>query len=164
MRVARTIYNNLTGDISRVIIGPEDEDISTELGDNESAIVGNYGSDAYKIDCDNVIPLELSTTEINNKLYSERENTIPPNLDITLSDEDLNTQISEYFLEQVDVETWRIGNYAYLRKQAYPSEYEKLDAEVKIGSGIEALAAEGELQLQDYIEDCINVKMRFLKE
>lgn len=53
--------------------------------------------------------------------------------------------------------------YAEKRAAEYPSPAEYLDAQVKIASGNLALVAEGNLQLDKYVKDCLAVKAKYPK-
>lgn len=53
--------------------------------------------------------------------------------------------------------------YHELRAKAYPAPAEFLDAQVKLGSGDAELAREGQLQLEKYIRDCLDVKALYPK-
>ena len=85
------------------------------------------------------------------------------------SDAALNVIIQEYidgpfyFGTETTIAGYRIANYEMLRKWAYPDPMVKNDVDVKIGSDIPALISEGEVQLAQYIQDCLNVKTRFPK-
>ena len=89
---------------------------------------------------------------------------------INETDGNLNTVIqsyldgSFYLGAETTVAAWRIENYSTLRKWAYPNPAELNDAQVKINSGISELVSEGEQQLEDYTDDCLNIKTRFPKE
>lgn len=61
------------------------------------------------------------------------------------------------------VQEWKIENYAQLREWAYPSSTEFNDAFVKTRSGDPDLVAEGEIQMDKYVKDCMAVKERFPK-
>ncbi len=71
----------------------------------------------------------------------------------------------KYFYDTpITVEQWRLNNYSELRQWAYPKPSELNDAQVKINSGISELVTEGEQQMEDYVNDCLNIKTRFPKE
>jgi hypothetical protein len=65
--------------------------------------------------------------------------------------------------EQLTVDQWKLDNYAKLRKWDYPEYAEYLDAIVKLNSTDLSIRAEGQVQLDKYIADCLNVKIRFPK-
>lgn len=54
--------------------------------------------------------------------------------------------------------------YTEKRRGAYPSFCEFLDAQVKINSGDEDLAADGLEQLKRYYQACLNVKKTYPKD
>jgi hypothetical protein len=159
-----SIYNLLTKEItSKIVCSKEMVELQTQ--EDEGYIIGYEDPLTHRINDTEDGFIELSDTEKEDQLYLKRENTKPTLLDVSLSDTELNEVIEDYFLNRVDAETWRKSNYSYLREKAYPDETEyKTDAEIKIGSGIPEYVEAGELQLQQYYEDCINVKIRFPKE
>lgn len=53
--------------------------------------------------------------------------------------------------------------YQELRAAAYPDLRDYLDAQIKINSGDETLAAEGQSQLEDYFNACLAVKELYPK-
>lgn len=67
------------------------------------------------------------------------------------------------------VEEWVDGyvepvlTYADKRAENYPDPREYLDAQVKINSGDAALVAEGQKQLQNYVNKCLAIKAEFPK-
>ena len=95
--------------------------------------------------------------------------------DITLAiqagatDTELNLVIQEflsgpyYFSEATTVAQWRLDNYAKLRQWGYPPMGDFNDIQVKINSGIPELLSEGQAALEEYVQDCLNVKTRFPK-
>ena len=88
--------------------------------------------------------------------------SIKVNIDVNLTIQDyLDT---EYRRGPTTVSQWRFDNYVKLRSLAYPNPTELNDAQVKINSGISELVSEGEQQLEDYIDNCLNVKTRYPKE
>lgn len=87
-----------------------------------------------------------------------------------LSDVDLDNLIQSYLDgmyydgPNTTVTQWRIDNYAKLREVSYPPVPEYTDAQVKINSGIPELETEGQTQLNNYIQNCLDVKTRFPKK
>jgi hypothetical protein len=79
------------------------------------------------------------------------------------NDEPIDEIIIEDFNPE-SVEQWKLDNYAMLRMWTYPGYAEYLDAEVKLNSGDTNLEIEGQYQLDKYIADCLNVKLRFPKQ
>jgi len=69
-----------------------------------------------------------------------------------------------YYGPSTTVAAWRIANYYDLRRWAYPNTAEYNDAQVKLNSGITATEEEGQDQLDDYVEDCLDIKTKFPKE
>lgn len=55
-------------------------------------------------------------------------------------------------------------SYVEKRLSAYPSFREFLDAQVKLNSGSENLAAEGKDQLERYYQACLDVKTTYPKD
>lgn len=84
-------------------------------------------------------------------------------------DEALNEVIQKfidgsfYAGDTITVQQWRIDNYSMLRDWAYPKLKEKSDADVKLLSKIPEMVEVGQLQLDAYVQDCLNVKTRFPK-
>lgn len=81
------------------------------------------------------------------------------------NDDDINSVIQKHindFKLSISIEQWKVNNYSDLRRWAYPSFEEYLDAMVKISAGGET-KTEGESQLNDYYTKCISVKERFPK-
>lgn len=161
-----SIYKTSTGEILRTGECPED-DIDNQIHTtDESVYYGHIDQRTHKIDTSTLLPVEKTEeeqAEYNFQLLDAQ--ALPVFTDInSITDIELNARISSFYYGQVDVDVWKIDNYAVLRKASYPQLAEKADAEVKIASGIEALIAEGELQLESYNEDCLNVKTRFPKE
>ena len=88
-------------------------------------------------------------------------------IDLGESDEELNQFIFEYLSYRninKTVSEWRIENYAQLRRWTYPPMTELNDAQAKLNSGITELENEGQNQLDDYVQACLDVKARFPKE
>ena len=54
-------------------------------------------------------------------------------------------------------------SYQELRAAEYPDCRDYLDAQVKINSGNEEMAAEGQAQLETYYEKCLTVKNKYPK-
>jgi hypothetical protein len=75
--------------------------------------------------------------------------------------------VIQSFLERNNIQStvleWRLMNYTKLRKWDYPEYVEYLDAIVKLNSTILSIKTEGQAQLDQYIADCLNVKIRFPK-
>lgn len=83
------------------------------------------------------------------------------------TDDELNIIIQDFITEWSllqTVEEWRSMNYSELRRWAYPDSTILNDAMVKINSGDESLAEEGRMQAEQYYQDCLQVKQRFLKQ
>jgi hypothetical protein len=78
------------------------------------------------------------------------------------NDDPIDEIIIEDFKAE-SVEQWKLDNYAMLRMWTYPEYLEYLDAIVKINSSDTTLEIEGQAQLDKYIADCLNVKLRFPK-
>ena len=55
-------------------------------------------------------------------------------------------------------------SYGEKRRSAYPSFCDFLDAQVKLNSGNEVLAAEGQAQLGQYYQACLEVKKTYPKD
>lgn len=55
-------------------------------------------------------------------------------------------------------------NYAQLRKKAYPDMSDLCDALVKLNSNDDCLKAEGQDQLDTYVQNCLNVKTKYPKQ
>lgn len=81
------------------------------------------------------------------------------------NDIELNALISDFIVafSDEDIQDWRKAHHFELRGWAYPDFKIRLDADVKINSGITELIAEGESQLSSYYTNCLSVKERFPK-
>lgn len=55
-------------------------------------------------------------------------------------------------------------SYEEKRAEEYPPYQDYLDAVVKINSGDDKLAADGQQQLQEYYNACLNIKNKYPKE
>lgn len=160
-----TIYDNITGRILRHVSCPYSMAL-LQLGEAELLIEGYFCHREYKIE--NGSAVALSGTEKNAVLFSERENTLPPNLDTSLTDTELNSVIDDYFLGLVDVPAWRVENYKILRETIYRTrDNDVRDAKGKINDpdGDQAIIDEGHAELSEYYEwRKYKVKARFPKE
>ena len=54
-------------------------------------------------------------------------------------------------------------DYAEKRRQSYPDMRDFLDAQVKLSSSDENIKAEGQIQLNTYLSDCLAVKNQYPK-
>lgn len=72
---------------------------------------------------------------------------------------EIDKKINDFFFGQIDVPTWKLENYAFLRRFFYPNIYEYVDAMVKINTGDK----NGQDQLSNYFKRCMEVKNRFPK-
>lgn len=63
----------------------------------------------------------------------------------------------------VEVASYQPHDYAFLRQNAYPNMADLCDALVKINSNDEKLKAEGQTQLNVYVQNCLNVKNKYPK-
>lgn len=157
-----TIINCTTKEILRQVTCSENS-AAKQINNDEILIEGHYSSKQYKIV--DGIAVELTETEKEDVLYNERISCHPPYFDITLTDEELNAAIEEYYLNRVNAEEWRIANYVFLRKLSYPDfKGEFLDGMVKISKGTSSQQPKGQAQLEQYYADCLAVKQRFPKE
>lgn len=158
-----TVFNKETAEIIRHVRCQPDT-MEHQVNAKEGYVLGHYDKMTYKIDPVDMVAILLSEEEQADTLYETRVK-LGFNLgDKSLTDEALNTQVYDFFLGKKNVAVWRVENYSRLRAFFYPETAEKTDAEVKIGSGIDEYVAEGNLQLQQYYSDCIDVKIRFAKE
>lgn len=67
--------------------------------------------------------------------------------------------------EQIEpIAEQQVLTYAESRAENYPDPREFLDAQVKINSDDEILKAEGQKQLQNYVNKCLAVKSQYPKE
>lgn len=92
---------------------------------------------------------------------------IPKAINKGTTDTEINNVISSYLSDHnisKTVDQWRVENYAQLRNWAYPLIEEYNDAQIKINSGDSQLETEGQTQLDNYIQSCLDVKSRFPKE
>ena len=87
------------------------------------------------------------------------------------SDEVLNEVIQSYlecsyFLGDpaTTVAQWRVENYSELRRLSYPSLGNLADTQVKLNSVIEEEVTQGQLEMNEYRDRCLYIKMRFPKE
>lgn len=145
----------------------------SEIDDN--AIIPS-DTDILFVDITNEDPMpEQGDSYIDGIFYSSDDDRLsekyelvqfrlPNSIISSMTDAEIDSAIDSFYYGHVDVDAWKLENYSFLREIFYPDAMEKADAEVKINSGIESFASEGELQLSKYIEDCINVKIRFPKE
>lgn len=157
-----TLYDQTTFEHQGIITCPEDLiDLQVE-GTNNAFVEGAFDASVYKATANGFI--ELTTDEITNKLYELRKNLLPPGLEFSLTDEEFNICISDYFFNRIDPTEWRISNYVALRKMFYSNLSDRADAAVKIASGDENLIAEGEAQLAELNANDLAVKTRFPKE
>ena len=62
-----------------------------------------------------------------------------------------------------EIASFQPFNYAQLRKKAYPDMSELCDALVKLHSNDEDLKAEGQNQLDTYVQNCLNIKTKYPK-
>ena len=89
--------------------------------------------------------------------------------DIHQSNTELNNTVQKYLDcklyqgESTTVQQWRLNNYKQLRRWAYPKVAEYNDAQVKLNSGIPELEQQGQEQLDQYIQDCLDIKIKFPK-
>lgn len=106
---------------------------------------------------------EKSESELLREVYHSRIGTIPDGIFNTMSDEDLDIIIDEYFMGNIDVTQWRVDNYVPLREIFYPPYVDYLDAQVKINCGVPEIIVEGETELTMYYQRCYEIKIRFPK-
>ena len=95
------------------------------------------------------------------------QSDIPKAIQNGVLDTQLNAIIAEYLAVwniNKTVSEWRLENYAQLRRWAYPPMAEFNDAQAKLNSGITELESEGQNQLDNYVQKCLDVKARFPKE
>jgi len=159
MKIANfVVYDITTGRIIRTGTCPRELIPLQVTSENEWVMEGTANAATQKIEGTSVV--EKSMAEKDEELYTQRVKKFPTHLDVSLPDEELNKQISDYFLGRVDVAQWRLDNYAYLRRRAYPPVTEYIDSQVKMAmSGPEV--AEGQKQLATYLAACRAVKERF---
>jgi len=133
-----------------------------QLGDDEFLVEGDYDDTKFKVVGSEAV--EYSQAELDDILYSQRVNTIPPLDEVPGDDTEFDAYLSGYFLGRKNITQWRIDNYDVLRKAVYPDYREYLDAVVKKSSPDSAVRAAGQSQLDQYQADCLAVKTRFPKE
>ena len=98
------------------------------------------------------------------------ESDISAALKAGVTDAELDLVIQEfltgpyYFGEPVTVAQWRLDHYVILRQWAYPPLGDFNDIQVKLNSGIPELVSEGQAALEEYVQNCLNIKTRFPKE
>lgn len=155
-----TIYNKTTSEINRVIDCDENM-IDVQLQLDEDYIEGN--SDDIKQKVENGKIVDKTQTELDDYNFELIKDTIP-DIDVTLSDEDLDIMLDEYFIGRVDIEQWKFDNYNILRKRYYPRHDNFIDAYVKINSNIPELKIQGEEQMNNHIEKSLNIKNKFPKK
>lgn len=158
------VYNNTNGNIIRSGYCDSDS-LSIQVNNEEEAIYqGLVDPNSQTIDLISGEPVNRSEEEQSAYNYSILDSEVFPKISSTMTDTEIDTEIDSFYYGHVDVDAWKLENYSFLREIFYPDLEEKADAEVKINSGIEAFVNEGESQLQQYIEDCLSVKIRFPKE
>ena len=65
--------------------------------------------------------------------------------------------------DTTEAAAWKLKNYYLLRQISYPPISDYLDAQVKLLSRDSKLVAEGQVQLNKWVQDCLTVKARFHK-
>ena len=61
----------------------------------------------------------------------------------------------------ITVEQWVLNHVELLRRWAFPSYWDFIDAYVKIHSGDEQLASQGQAQMQDFIDRYLAIRSKF---
>lgn len=95
------------------------------------------------------------------------QSKIPEAINSNVTDTELNNIIEQYLTDNninKTVSEWRIENYKQLRAWAYPPTEQLNDAKVKLDSGDSTLESEGQIQYDNYVQACLDVKSRFPKE
>ena len=62
---------------------------------------------------------------------------------------------------ETTVELWVLDHVEVLRRWAFPSYWDFIDAYVKIHSGDEQLASQGQTQMQDFIDRYLTIRTKF---
>lgn len=80
---------------------------------------------------------------------------------------DCEGSYSFYFEEEedkiIEKASYSPYDYSFLRQKAYPSVADLCDALVKLNSNDENLKAEGQTQLDAYVQNCLGVKQKYPK-
>lgn len=152
------IYNDKN--IKRIIDIPDDsmfDVIESNVGESE-----NY----EKVDLD----FDVSKYKVvDGKLHKQSSDELSRNaanypfFNDKLIDSEIDAIIDNAFLGGVDVEKWKIDNYAYIRKFFYPKREMYLDGLAKSLSDDEITKDEGNEQIKEYSRICLEVKKRFPK-
>lgn len=81
------------------------------------------------------------------------------------SETELNTIIGLFLgtKDLAQINQWRFNNYKALRYKCYPSYLSFIDAQVKLSSLDPRVKEEGQEELDEYIQKCLEVKERFPK-
>lgn len=84
---------------------------------------------------------------------------------VKTDDKSFDTFITEKLSlkDTTEAATWKLKNYYLLRQISYPPISDYLDAQVKLLLGDSKLVAEGQDQLDKWVQDCLAVKARFSK-
>ncbi|RLB93533.1 MAG: hypothetical protein DRH26_03670 [Deltaproteobacteria bacterium] len=129
-------------------------------GPGRNVYIGDGNPAIHKI----VDGQRVAKTQEEKDTYFMQQRTMKrPSIVGTETNEELDEKINQHFTGLIEVIQYRLENYSWLREKFYPNVMIVQDAQVKINSGISELIAQGEQQLEDYVDDCLAVKTRFPK-
>lgn len=77
---------------------------------------------------------------------------------------EIRAKIQQYLDDnnlEISVEQWVLDHVEILRRWAFPSYWDFIDAYVKIRSGDEQLASQGQTQMQDFIDRYLAIRSKF---
>ena len=143
------------GTIKRIGVCPDNQ-VKIQPQENEFVIEGISDGISQKIVDRKIV--DKTEVENNDYIYEMRKDSFPK-LDFTLTDEEIDQQINDFFVGKVDVQQWKKDNYAWLRKQSYPNIEDQLDSLMKYLKTKQDLT----LELEQTINKIDQVKLRWPK-
>ena len=143
------------GTIKRIGVCPDNQ-VKIQPQENEFVIEGISDGISQKIVDGKIV--DKTEVENNDYIYEMRKDSFPK-LDFTLTDEEIDQQINEYYIGKVDVQQWKKDNYDWLRKQSYPNIEDQLDSLMKYLKTKQDLT----LELEQTINKIDQVKLRWPK-
>ncbi len=152
MNIRYAIYDTNTGKINRWGFCEEEQIGLQYKTENEEFLLGEYDQ-TYQVNLTTLTPYKITFLYPDMPVYS-----LYDVVNYIASDELLNKAIENL---GENVTAYRLLHWFTFRSKAYPPMTDYLDGQAKLSDP--ALAVEGQLQIQKYLDDCIAVKQRFPK-